>query len=345
MDKNNIKKIGSERNNSIDIFRIICAILVVTIHTNPFFEINTYLGYFISQVLSRVSVPFFFSISGYYYICKMEKISDRGKAFSVFFPFFAKTFRLYTFWSVVYIVCDFGKYYHKGVTLKNIIASIIVNFCINGTYYHLWYFIGLFFSILIFTLCYRIRAEKILAYGSIALYAVGLLGCSYYSVGDAIPGISWIINSAHFTWIRRVMLMGLPFFVMGYFVKRMLYRQREHAAVSIFIFAGLFVCENVFINMFKLSKNNVITIFLYILLMHIVIWLLEHPVPEKDKCGSVCRYMANFIYYAHPLLILAFQNMGIENPSIIFVLTVFSSMLIGFFIMKRQCAWLNQFIS
>ena len=68
----------------------------------------------------------------------------------------------------------------------------------SGIYYHLWYFIGLFFSIIIVTAFYIIRWEKILAVGTIVLYVLGVLGCAYYKVGIMIPGISVIINSSHF---------------------------------------------------------------------------------------------------------------------------------------------------
>lgn len=54
MDKN--------RNCSIDIFRYVCAILVVVIHTIPFGDISKEMGYIFSQIISRIAVPFFFCI-------------------------------------------------------------------------------------------------------------------------------------------------------------------------------------------------------------------------------------------------------------------------------------------
>ena len=49
---NSIKN-ESERNNSIDIFRIICAYMVVMIHIHPFEEINEDVSYFFAKALKR----------------------------------------------------------------------------------------------------------------------------------------------------------------------------------------------------------------------------------------------------------------------------------------------------
>lgn len=61
-----------ERNSSIDIFRYICAIMVIAIHTHPFMEISEKCGYVFTQITPRIAVPFF-AAAGYFYIQKLEK--------------------------------------------------------------------------------------------------------------------------------------------------------------------------------------------------------------------------------------------------------------------------------
>ena len=60
------------RYPSIDIFRYVCAVLVIAIHTRPFNEINTTLSYLASDVIPRIGVPFFFITSGYFYIRRLQ---------------------------------------------------------------------------------------------------------------------------------------------------------------------------------------------------------------------------------------------------------------------------------
>ena len=45
--------------NSINYMKLLCAFLVVAIHTYPFKDINNIMYYFFSQVLVRIAVPFF----------------------------------------------------------------------------------------------------------------------------------------------------------------------------------------------------------------------------------------------------------------------------------------------
>lgn len=66
MEELNVK----QRNCSIDLFRYVCAIMVVAIHTNPFTDVDAELGYIFTQIVPRIGVPFFFAVAGYFYIAK-----------------------------------------------------------------------------------------------------------------------------------------------------------------------------------------------------------------------------------------------------------------------------------
>ena len=89
------------RNCSVDVFRYICAILVVAIHTRPLEELNPTLGFLAADVIPRIGVPFFFAVSGYFYLAKLEK----GEK-----PFrtqMKKVLGLYSTWSLFYYLIDF----------------------------------------------------------------------------------------------------------------------------------------------------------------------------------------------------------------------------------------------
>lgn len=64
--KNKLMGESKGRINSIDIFRYICSVMVIAIHTAPFSDINEQLGYAFSQIIPRIAVPFFFAVSGYF---------------------------------------------------------------------------------------------------------------------------------------------------------------------------------------------------------------------------------------------------------------------------------------
>lgn len=334
--------VNKGRNNSIDFFRYISALLVVAIHTNPATEINPYLGYFCSQILPRIAVPFFFCVSGYFYIEKLNKVTEKREMVKIFRTTFLSYLKIYVFWSIVYLVCDYKQYFYEGVSVKGIIVGIILNFFVYGSYYHLWYFIGVFFSLIIITGCYLIRAEKILAYFSVILYLAGVLGGAYYQIGNKIPLFSMLISSSYFTLIRRVLLMALPFFMVGYFLPKISYK---NISIKVVFTGVLFIGEIIIVNILGLNVNIIETIFLYIFLVYIMVWLLHHPEKEKKRAGEICRYLASFVYFSHPLFIIIITRIGIENNTIIFMLSAIFSTVAGLILMKINNKTLNQFIS
>ena len=57
-----------QRNYSMDIFRFVAALFVVVCHVDFLKEAADGIYQFIARFSPRVSVSFFFAISGYYYI-------------------------------------------------------------------------------------------------------------------------------------------------------------------------------------------------------------------------------------------------------------------------------------
>lgn len=131
------------RNNSIDVFRYVCAIMVVAIHTCPFEDISRELGYVFSQVVPRIAVPFFFCVAGYYYIGGL--LSGKNN----FLPYVKKLLFVYTSWSMLYYVITFFQnvVFNKG-SLFDFVKGSIKSFFISGSYYHFWYFPAIFFAVL-----------------------------------------------------------------------------------------------------------------------------------------------------------------------------------------------------
>ena len=95
---NNIKK--QQRNEAVDIFRVICAFLVIIGHTRPFIQLNSNLDFFFTNVLLRIAVPFFFIVSGYFFYSNMKINNDYHK------DYIKKIIISYVPWQVIYIVLD-----------------------------------------------------------------------------------------------------------------------------------------------------------------------------------------------------------------------------------------------
>ena len=105
------------RNSSIDIFRIICAIMVIAIHTHPFEDINGRLSYVFTQVIPRIAVPFFFCVMGYYYLKKLET----GE--KIFKSYILKYIKIYLIWSVIYLFIALFHWFKQGLGFEDIIKN------------------------------------------------------------------------------------------------------------------------------------------------------------------------------------------------------------------------------
>ena len=61
---------------------------------------------------------------------------------------------------------------------------MLVDFLFNGSYYHLWYMVGIIYSIAIIYLICKLNLSKVLLPLAIVCYVIGLLGTSYYGIGS-----------------------------------------------------------------------------------------------------------------------------------------------------------------
>lgn len=311
----------AKRNGSIDVFRYICAVMVIAIHTSPFYDINEHLGYIATEVLTRIAVPFFFLTSGFFYIKKLNNDKSASKIY------LCRLLKTYAVWSCLYYLVDFLEWGHAN--LKGFLAHCVYTFTVTGSYYHFWFFPALIASICLVTLVYRVGVQKILLPTSIILYIIGCLGCSYSAVGQLIPGLSWLYQSDSFLIIRRIFLMGFPFFTAGMAIEWVKNRiDRMSIRTQVLLLAAVlswWLLEIAFIKFLGLGDDIIITFGLYLLTVYVFVFLLMHP-GSYGKIAAQCNASAEWTYYVHPIVIVGIQGIsgiiGIEiENTLMFVLT------------------------
>lgn len=302
---------ASKRNASVDVFRLAASLLVVAVHITPFTEFGRALPDLV-LTFSKIAVPFFFAVMGYYYVTKLES----GKK-----CFWNTTVNLlvpYLFWSAFYYASDFFLHYIGTTSPLNYLKSCTVDFLLNGGHYHLWFFRAAIISVIFATLFYKIRALKALAWLSLPLLAVGIIGCAYPDFGSGIPFVREIIRLEYFLHIRRIFLMGLPFFMQGYFINRL--RRRGEGAktktlclVTAAVFL-LYLAENAYIILSGAGNNCPLTAALYPLLFLIILLLLDNPMKRSGRFVQSAKSVSGFVYFSHPFIIeLVTAALGIFN--------------------------------
>lgn len=335
-----------KRNTSIDLFRIICAIMVIAIHTKPFADVNGNVEFVATQIIPRIAVPFFYTVIGYFYISKL--INNQKP--------FVKSFRrfliIYILWSIIYFIKDVMYLIKDNGNINEFIITCIKDFFIFGSEEHLWFFPSLFFSIIVITLANKFRLLKPLAVFSFVFYFIVLLGSSYYELGNKILLINDLINFKYFdSVIRRTFGIAIPFLLQGYWLNIFIKKYEKNNiknAILLVIMYILFVIEIILVTIFNIQKNVTITIFLYPVVFIIMRLLIDNPLPEFQKLSDITRKMSNFMYYSHPIFIIIIAIMfkyifNIEiSETLLFLLTVLISGTTGLVLIKIDNNYLNK---
>ncbi len=61
----------TESLGGFDRFRVPAALLVIAIHTGPLLSLNGEANYLLTDILARIAVPFFFSVSGWFLVPRL----------------------------------------------------------------------------------------------------------------------------------------------------------------------------------------------------------------------------------------------------------------------------------
>ncbi len=332
--------------NSIDILRLLCAIMVVAIHTTPFTEFEGQAGYYAAYVFPRLGVPFFFAVSGYFYISSLLQ----GK--KVFVKYLKRLAAIYILWSFVYLLVDFIQAVRYDYSLVLFAKTSLFNFFITGSHYHLWFFPTLFFCVITVTILKKYI--NLLFIASVLLYFAGCLTGAYYGLGSNIPLIKTLYDSPNLELIRRNLFMGLPFFLLGYLLL-LVYPRLEKLKDKVFLFAlaassVLYILEIAVIRDLKLNANIITSVFLYPLLTAVLILCLRYPLPDCGKAARFCKTGANFIYYSHPLYMFIAARLSSKlfnltlPPTPEFVLICSVTLLSSYVIFKLDNRYLNKLV-
>lgn len=118
------------RNNSIDIFRYVFAIMVVAIHTEPIFYMLDAVYFIGFEILAKLAVPFFFAVAGYFYIGKLIK----GEP--IFLNYIKKLIFVYSMWTVFYYLKDLLLCILKNEPLDEFFINCVSNYFIYGSYFN-----------------------------------------------------------------------------------------------------------------------------------------------------------------------------------------------------------------
>lgn len=196
---------GGARNASLDVLKLVLAIMVVLLHGDFLHETGSLLAFFLHDGLFRIAVPTFFIINGYF----LEPHLRRFPA-----GWMGRMGCLYVFWTLVYLP--------NILSGRTVIPSSPLECLVIG-YFHLWYVNAMIGAALLLWLISSGRlgqtTSRFLPLIAGACFAIGV-GLQYIALYGWFPGSPIARLVSHFWAYRNFLFFGFPFVTLGFLIAR-----------------------------------------------------------------------------------------------------------------------------
>lgn len=298
-----------KRNLSLDVLKLFLSFLIVGLHGQILSDCSYSLHYFFTQGLSRIAVPLFLIISGFYFY----EIKSTEK----FISWTRRLFILYLLWMIIYSPFWFSP------TFK-ILRPITFG------YFHLWYLIS---SVIAFGVVWAIRDVSLrIKLGMLILCATSGLVLQYYFNYFALEPAyesGYFIKYYVYTY-RNSFFFSMPFILIGALIDQYeLYRLNLRGLLAAGIV--LFVVEVSF-NYRFCAKEFDLLVSLY-LVCPLVFIFIKNTTFNSDSKALVL--LSSGIYLTH-VLILNLLSAYLKSQTVLVLITFLISALLSSVLMQLQ---------
>ena len=301
----------------LDRFRIIAALAVIAIHTSPLATFHEGADFFLTRVLARIAVPFFFMVTGHFVVAGFlpsGKAAPSTKSMVRFRKFLAKTSMLYLFCIILYLPVGIYAGHYEDMSVGALLRMLFF----DGTFYHLWYFPACIMGVALVYLLSRFLSLGAMTAVSAVLYAIGLLGDSYYGLVEKVPALEafygFLFQISSYT--RNGLFLAPLFLVLGAWMAGAAQGQdgRELSEKRLFLCSlsvlsfALMTGEAFLLRHFELQRHDS----MYLLLVPVMFFLYRFLLCIPAKSDGAFRTVSTWIYVLHPAFIVVVR--GIAKP-------------------------------
>lgn len=343
---------------NLDLLKYLCAILIIILHLRPFFDYSNKLDLAFNNIITRVCVPLFFLITGYFVAVKEKDSPNYIK------DYILKMMPLYLVWSVLYLPIIGVIAFQHGATIQYYLTNlhlsmpllilfililspliIVIALIYTGVYYHLWYFPAVMLSLVVLKQWKKRYKIKYLLLLSFFLLLFGATETYYGVLPFTIKQLLNFYYTIFFT-TRNFLFFGLFYVVLGYYMgtKKAIYA--DHCVSKLIISIFFLVFEAIILHDFDRLDSNILlsciplTYYLFIS----TIYLTRH---KKKRINLPYRDLSKYYYLVHPAIItLCFSVFKILNVQtdpyrqIVVILLVTHLISCFFILLKRHYKYL-----
>lgn len=317
-------QIMTQRNYTIDIFRILGAFCVVSLHS-PLDELPNNAALLI-RLLSRWAVPFFFLVSGYFIAINVSKKGD-----SVFLKSINNLIAIYIISNIIYAIF----YLTDADPTTN--TNLDFTRFLSGQSGHLWFLASSIFGLLMLQYCAsRYSNRTLLAIAALAFAAILIL--SGYSKATEL--------TAQQETIRY--LTAIPFLFTGFLIARndAFVKQLSVTGCIMALVTGIILeLGEAFLLHKKFGAsphNQELLIGTAIIALSLFCLSLVHVISTDNSLSLAGRKYSLLIYLYHPLIISIIYNTANHMPSA-HILNLVSPVIV-YFVTLALIMFIDKFI-
>ena len=300
---------NKEKNlGSLDRFRMVAALLIIAIHTSPLASFGSDADFFLTRILARIAVPFFFMVTGQFVIS--DCMYDDEKAFSggkqsteKLLSHIKKTAVMYGIAIIIYIPAGIYAGHYQNLTFLSALRMIIF----DGTFYHLWYFPACIIGMLLVYLMSRFPGRKAMIMLAGVLYLIGLFGDSYYGLIKNVPVLSKMYEFGFqiSSYTRNGFFFAPVFLILGAQISRNYYfSEKKKQIMGLMISFSLMTAEAFTLRYFKLQRHDS----MYLALIPVMIFLYKLLLSLDGQPVRILRNITMWMYILHPAVIVAVRG-------------------------------------
>lgn len=289
----------------LDRFRLTAALLVIAIHTSPLGVFSQEGDFFLTRVLARIAVPFFFMVTGQFVAA--EFISDPLTGRCNFLHFLRKTLFLYAAAIILYLPVGIYAGHYQDLTILSFLKMLLF----DGTFYHLWYFPACLLGISLVYLMSRFLKLRGMFLVSVILYIIGLSGDSYFGLVQKLPPLEAVYDFFFqiCSYTRNGLFFAPLFLILGAWCSGGS-RRGLSAHLTVLILSFLLMTAEAF-TLRHLSWQRHDS--MYFMLIPVMISLYRVLLCLPGTSGKAERYFRSaslWIYMLHPIFIIIVRGIA-----------------------------------
>lgn len=265
------------RNISVDLLKLMMSFLVILIHYPP--KLDSFLWVYIINDITRIAVPVFFMISGFYLF---KSVSEKSIE-----KLLSKLFTIYLSWMIIYFI------YYNFIKGDAPIAYYIISNVIEG-WFHLWYFPASIMAIFIACMIKNKKTKIIITISIILLFIFYFLQLEK-------------LNLVNIYAYRNFIFFGLPCVLIG----GILYRYETKIKRNTFFYFLIILCPVIiaWYYMFYIEKQVILELPLTSLILSIFIVSLAVKINIKSSINI--GKLSTVIYLSHPIFINIISHLDV----------------------------------